>query len=273
MSNRYHAPTKLLAYDPFTTFAGSNTPGVFLTRDNKNSFASGGLRGTRNSDLAALWALGKSAYQKLPHAVHAEPFDSGLKAFYAYIDETRGIICEMMLTKHISVMYPDGMLASQEWCQGAEPSEILKVAWSLSNASSPITDDMVNGTFLEAFCFACLLEIDNTLIGISLGGGDSISSALEACEANANAEAIASRNDRLQNARKQLAAQAAASRHLKDPRRVEKQRIYKCWLEWRENPDYYTGKADFARQMLDECEHLTSTKKIEDWCRDWEKEK
>ena len=33
--------------------------------------------------------------------------------------------------------------------------------------------------------------------------------------------------------------------------------------------DRYKSKAAFARDMLEKCEHLTSTKKIEDWCREW----
>ncbi|MCQ9615919.1 hypothetical protein L1889_03725 [Paenalcaligenes niemegkensis] len=97
-------------------------------------------------------------------------------------------------------------------------------------------NDEVNEIFLQLFCFACLLEIDNALIGLCLNSRDGIASALEACEANANATAIASRDVELQRARKQLAVQAALSRHKKDPKQKEKQRIFKCWMEWQKTP-------------------------------------
>lgn len=56
-----------------------------------------------------------------------------------------------------------------------------------------------------------------------------------------------------------------------DPRATEKAFVLECWKEWRAEPHRYKGKAAFARDMLTKCAHLTSTKKIEDWCREWEK--
>ncbi len=57
-----------------------------------------------------------------------------------------------------------------------------------------------------------------------------------------------------------------------DPKQKEKKFIFECWQEWQIRPSQYKGKAQFARNMLDKCEHLRSQKKIEDWCRLWEKE-
>lgn len=57
----------------------------------------------------------------------------------------------------------------------------------------------------------------------------------------------------------------------RDPKQSEKNLVYECWQKWQKNPDSYRGKAAFARDMLEKCEHLTSQKKIEDWCREWEK--
>lgn len=56
-----------------------------------------------------------------------------------------------------------------------------------------------------------------------------------------------------------------------DPRQAEKTFIFECWQSWQKSPDIYEGKAAFARDMLTKCEELKSTKKIEDWCREWEK--
>jgi hypothetical protein len=56
-----------------------------------------------------------------------------------------------------------------------------------------------------------------------------------------------------------------------DERQSEKVFVLSCWKSWRQNPPSYKSKAAFARDMLDKCQHLTSQKKIEDWCREWEK--
>jgi len=56
----------------------------------------------------------------------------------------------------------------------------------------------------------------------------------------------------------------------KDPKQIEKQFVFDCWRSWQAKPNAYNSKAAFARDMLTKCEHLSSQKKIEDWCREWE---
>lgn len=68
------------------------------------------------------------------------------------------------------------------------------------------------------------------------------------------------------------ARNAALIRVSKDPRQKAKMFVHECWIKWRSSPTNYTGKAAFARDMLIKCsDTLTSQKKIEDWCREWEK--
>lgn len=67
------------------------------------------------------------------------------------------------------------------------------------------------------------------------------------------------------------AKNAAYTKAAKDPKQKEKSFVFECWQDWQKNPDSYNGKAAFARDMLAKCEHLTSQKKIEDWCREWKK--
>lgn len=57
----------------------------------------------------------------------------------------------------------------------------------------------------------------------------------------------------------------------KDPKQTERRFVLQCWKGWKENPARYSSKAAFARDMLEKCEHLISSKKIEDWCRIWER--
>lgn len=65
---------------------------------------------------------------------------------------------------------------------------------------------------------------------------------------------------------------AATKRWESDPKFKDKSFVKNLWLEWKVNPNRYKSKASFARDMLDKVEHLTNTKVIEDWCREWEKE-
>lgn len=67
--------------------------------------------------------------------------------------------------------------------------------------------------------------------------------------------------------------QAAMTRYKNDPKQLAKSSVYEHWKQWQEDPKLYSTKADFARDMLDAYEVLTSQKKIEDWCRDWERKK
>jgi len=72
--------------------------------------------------------------------------------------------------------------------------------------------------------------------------------------------------------REETAKSGAAAKLANDPRRAEKQFIRDCWQDWRDGKTEYKSKAAFARDMIQKCEHLTSIKKVEDWCREWEKE-
>lgn len=57
----------------------------------------------------------------------------------------------------------------------------------------------------------------------------------------------------------------------RDPKQAERKFVLQCWRDWKTKPDSYASKAAFARDMLEKCEHLVSSKKIEDWCRIWER--
>jgi len=64
-------------------------------------------------------------------------------------------------------------------------------------------------------------------------------------------------------------ARKAAIRYADDDKQKEKSFIFERWKEWQIMPKQYKGQAGFARSMIDKCEHLTSTKIVEDWCRAW----
>jgi len=66
-------------------------------------------------------------------------------------------------------------------------------------------------------------------------------------------------------------AKGGFARHKNDPKSKDKDFVCMCWRDWKKNPKKYKSKAAFARDMLDKCLHLESTKTIENWCREWEK--
>jgi hypothetical protein len=70
---------------------------------------------------------------------------------------------------------------------------------------------------------------------------------------------------------KQRVADGGRARWANDPKTTEKNWVKSCWHQWRSDPQRYRSKAAFSRDMLQKCEHLTSQKQIEDWCRHWEK--
>lgn len=70
---------------------------------------------------------------------------------------------------------------------------------------------------------------------------------------------------------KKLRAKGGRARWEADPLAPEKLLIKSCWDDWQSQPAKYSNKSEFARDMLAKCEHLTSEKKITDWCREWGK--
>lgn len=71
---------------------------------------------------------------------------------------------------------------------------------------------------------------------------------------------------------KRQAQNGAAAKLAADPKQVEKALVRECWGEWQKQANRYTGKAEFARDMLTKWGNLKSQPVIERWCREWEKE-
>lgn len=63
---------------------------------------------------------------------------------------------------------------------------------------------------------------------------------------------------------------AAFMRHAKDPKQADRSIVKECWKTWQMNPDDYKGKAEFARDMLQQFPNLKNQSVIERWCRGWE---
>ncbi|MBC7501454.1 MAG: hypothetical protein H7315_13290 [Herminiimonas sp.] len=140
-------------------------------------------------------------------------------------------------------------------------------------------------TEAQIYAFTCLKIIDFAMTdavndGINLTFIESLAEAAfylsYARDADANESVKFVRNGTTLNMESQfrdrqrnIALKGATNRHAVDPKQRDKKFVFECWTDWQVKPEQYKGKADFARSMVDKCEHLESTKVIEDWCRAW----
>lgn len=262
---------RFLTIHPFFTYGEPNPDQVFKARGGTQVHQVGRPHAD-NPDTKALWNLGKRAYTLLQPIASEEELNDELAEFDAFIEEARITIYKSMIQGKIRGVTPAGSIADPEWIKELPESEILDICWGMGTAKGPISDESLADVFHTLFCFAALIEIENAYIGLFFDGRDAVSSALAAAEAVFNAETIANRTERIQEARREIALQGALSRLQNDPRQREKQFVKECWREWREHPSRYASKAAFARDMLTKCSHLQSSKKIEDWTRSWEQE-
>ncbi|WP_143053092.1 hypothetical protein [Nitrosovibrio tenuis] len=219
-----------------------------------------------NSDTGALFRIGREAYKQLPEAKSKENFDNAHLGFFKFIDKLRLAFQEMKFKCKDS----SGNMLEIDWSD-VQDHQIVDVAWQIFSKHQATADTFEKEAYTELFLFHALIEIDNALICIDLGSTDAVSAAIEAANALSNAMAIESGSDKLQKARQEMAYQGAIARIKRDPKQKEKSFVFDCWQKWQQSPTIYSSKAAFARDMLEKCEHLASQKKIEDWCREWEK--
>ncbi len=57
------------------------------------------------------------------------------------------------------------------------------------------------------------------------------------------------------------AKKGIATKLANDPKQRDKKFVHECWIKWQEKPLSYPSQAEFARDMLEKCEHLKSQKK------------
>ena len=63
----------------------------------------------------------------------------------------------------------------------------------------------------------------------------------------------------------------AARRWNDDPIQVARNGVRDYWLLWKDEPSRYASKAEFARDMQEKIDSITSARTVETWCRRWER--
>lgn len=266
--SRSPAGRRFQYYDPYLTFSDDEND-VFIKPN-------GDLDKDLNPDTEALFRIGEDAFRRITkgEVCSKEEFSEGYAAYWSSIDEFRELLLEMLSSGKLIGESKEGAKVSFD-AKGLCDEQVISILWQMSSAPwwNTKSDDQINGLLEELFLFHALREIDNALIGIALDGREAIVAAIGASNALANAIAIRSGDEQLTNARKHFAYHAAIEKLKRDPKQREKLFVLECWTDWQQNSSNYKSKAAFARDMLNKCEHLTSQKKIEDWCRKLEKEK
>lgn len=250
-------------FHPYLSF--SDDQNHFVSHDGTPTFHSwyGGIEPDEMTDDGAdLWDLGKEAFSKLPQFKTIAEFDSYRAICQGNIKSLTLLIAEWAISGKLTFKTPAGKKIVPDLDEQGS-SVILGMMWQIGQDQSPLVEVLAH-----LFLFACLEDIDRAIIGLNLNGG-SVRSVIAAVNSYANYQAIESGDEKLQRARSEKASLAAIERYKRDPKQIEKSFIFECWEKWQIEPKQYKGQAGFARSMIEKCEHLTSTKKIEDWCRAW----
>lgn len=259
-------PKRFQAYSPHVTFS---KPLNFAFFDCK-----GKDQGELDSDTYRLFCIGREAYQRLIGEGFSGDEEHLLSEYRNGIENWRSILSKMDNDGMLRFKTPGGLDLDMglDWLN-VESDNVLRTAMQVfTNFQIVAEPDIRRGLYILNLLHA-LMEIDNALIGICLDGKGAVSASIEAADALSNALAIESGNEKLMESRREFALKGAMAKIDRDPKQRAKQLVFECWQNWQAKPDNYKTKADFARDMLDKSEHLKSQKKIEDWCRAWEKEK
>ena len=251
--------SKFQAFDPFNSFSTDRKR--FVDRDNAPPKWSDE---SDSDDVLQLWRLGHEAYCEIGEFKTQAEFDEDFADHLVRIKDFGDVLAED--GSHLDYRDQDGESWKPDFSQ-AQSIEILGVFWQIAESKDELFDRLA-----LHYLYACLEEIDLALIGKAVGG-DYLHAVIGAVRAFGNFQALATGNTELRKARSKQAMLGARERHARDPKQTEKLFVYECWKEWRLKPANYNGKAAFARDMLTKCEHLESTKVIEDWCREWENPK
>lgn len=252
---------KFQTYHPYLTFSAP--------LNNRFVNPSGKHFKDMNQGEAALFRIGAEAYKLLPEAESREAFDLAHSGYFEWIETFRTIFRDWESNGKLKIK---NLTEEQiDWSNTAD-NQIVDMVWQLFPQLPLKPEPEISQLIAEFYLFHALTEIDNAIIAMQLNDSEgSICAAIEASSALSNAMAIESGNEKLQESRREFAYLGAMAKIERDPKQAEKKLVKECWQEWQRDPNRYKGKAAFARDMLDKFEHLTSQKKIEDWCRDWEK--
>lgn len=256
-------------FHPVKTFAAP-VSASFVSADGKVTDT------MENGALNALWHIGAVAYAMMK-VENEEEFVGGFEAVRNVVEAARHFLER------------DGLIFRDHFGNIVERDVAVlnvetdyEVVSAFLTAANPESGKRLKGEFPESvfeglaatYLYICLREIDAALLWVKVDECElAVRHAIHATNALAGAQAMDSESEVGRDARARLAKSAVLSRYKDDPKQQEKRFVRDCYQKWRDNGGPYRSKAEFARDMLQKCSHLTSQKKIEDWVRQWDKAK
>ncbi|HOX69282.1 MAG TPA: hypothetical protein PKV56_15585 [Burkholderiaceae bacterium] len=231
------------------------------------------------------WKVGLKAYEQFSSACGKEATLADLKCFVTAslptLEEFGSDFEELVRAKRIELIDYD----SGKAIKSAPDWKSFSWNWQMRMMLQCIVaglNAMGHGEKLEAirsqFAVTALAELDDAVVA-SLDNDTAavLSSVMNATWLMDQADAAGRVKEvatvMLGKLDSQRAAIRARVRHAKDPRRLARDFVYQCWLDWKAKPSQYPSAAAFARSMLDkEPDKLRSEVVITRWVRGWAKE-
>ncbi len=203
-------------------------------------------------DALDLWWLGKQAFDALGEIQSMDEFDELHQYYLEAIKGARLAMAERMINNPKSFEFSNREGESFELdLDDISNSQMVDILWQFASGKGGGAEDFnyLGGCFL----FACLEEIDSTIIGMCIDGNYAVSGALAAAKAYANYEAIKSGNENLQKLRSEMGYKGALEKIRRDSNgKFAAKRLAKMlWDDWQANPGRYAKQTDFVSAVLD----------------------
>lgn len=246
---------KFQAYHPFLTYSDRQST-CFVRCDGKPC-------GKLNEDTHALFEIGLGAFHRLPKMKSKEEFDKSFLYYFQFIENVQQKGNELVTDGYLIPIDDTNEEITLNWSEFDE-SQIIAIAWQFfSNGNILFCEDK------EAIRNACLWhalrEIDNAIIALDINASGSVIAAIEACNALANAISIESGDEKLQQARREIAIRGANAKHVKTYEKRKQIIEY-----WKENIPYDTSIEKAAEWLKDSfpdiahrtlCRYISEAKK------------
>ena len=203
---------QFLRYHPYTTYSSKDNS-CFISAQGKSL-------GELNTDSAALFRIGRKAYDLLFSDCSKDQFDRAYASYLDGIEEWRHMLLEMCKSNSIKMQGINGRGSQpvpRQVIQDADESQLTSIAWQIFSArrgSAQTELEEVSMMFM-ALVFQTLKDVDEYLMLSFLGSADAVTYAVEATTALSNAEELLrSINDSANPSDLKTAASAMAkSRH------------------------------------------------------------
>lgn len=153
----------------------------------------------------------------------------------------------------------------------ADASEVFLLSVELGKTHRSEPSEEYDGWVAVCGYSVCLREIDYALRALTWDSGDTTLHTVAAIDCFHIASQVSEADKSRERVLSEWGRNARKKALRNDPKQADKLLVKQCWDAWRRAPESYTSKAAFARDMLEKCSKLTSSKVIEDWCRLWEK--